>query len=69
MAKTEAESNGTEPSSATMFDKRVEADDECWRLKTATDEWRGEQIKRVIAQEGEGIMITLGRVIVITVCI
>jgi hypothetical protein len=47
----------------------VEADAAFWRLKEASDEWREERIKRVLAQEGESILITLGRVIFITVCI
>jgi len=69
MVENEAESHGTEPSPPPMFDKKVEADAAFWRLKEASDEWREERIKRVLAQEGESILITLGRVIFITVCI
>ncbi len=69
MAENEAESNGTEALPPPMFDKKVEADAAFWRLKEASDEWREERIKRVLAQEGESILITLGRVIFITVCI
>ena len=69
MAENEADSDGTEPSPPPMFDKKEEAEAAFWRLKKASDEWREERVKRVLAQEGEGILTTLGRVVYISACI
>ncbi len=68
MAENEADPDGTEPTPP-MFDKKEEAEAAFWRLKKASDEWREERVKRVLAQEGEGILTTLGRVTYISVCI
>tara|TARA_B100001245_G_scaffold111951_1_gene81997 strand:- start:775 stop:1146 length:372 start_codon:yes stop_codon:yes gene_type:complete len=68
MAEYEADPDGTEPTPP-MFDKKEEAEAAFWRLKKASDEWREERVKRVLAQEGEGILTTLGRVAYISVCI
>jgi len=38
-------------------------------LKKASDEWREERVKRVLAQEGEGLLTTFGRVVYISACI
>ena len=68
MAEYEADPDGTEPTPP-MFDKKEEAEAAFWRLKKASDEWREERVKRVLAQEGEGILTTLGRVVYISACI
>ena len=69
MADNEADSDGTEPIPPSMLDKKEEAEAAFWRLKKASDEWREERVKRVLAQEGEGILTTLGRVVYISACI
>ena len=52
-----------------MFDKKEEAEAAFWRLKKASDKSREERVKRVIAQEGEGLLTTFGRVVYISACI
>ena len=52
-----------------MFDKKEEAEAAFWRLKKASDKSREERVKRVLAQESEGILTTLGRVVYISTCI
>ena len=52
-----------------MFDKKEEAEAAFWRLKKASDKSREERVKRVLAQESEGILTTLGRVMYISTCI
>ena len=69
MAENEADPDGTEPAPPPMFDKKEEVEAAFWRLKKASDEWREERVKRVLAQEGEGILTTLGRVVYISACI
>jgi hypothetical protein len=51
-----------------MFDKKEEAEAAFWRLKKASDKSREERVKRVLAQEGEGLLTTLGRVVYISAC-
>ena len=68
MAEYEADPDGTEPTPP-MFDEKEEAEAAFWRLKKASDEWREERVKRVLAQEGEGILTTRGRVVYISACI
>jgi hypothetical protein len=68
MAENEADPDGTEPTPP-MFDKKEEAEAAFWRLKKASDEWREERVKRVLAQEGEGLLSTFGRVVYISACI
>ncbi len=50
-------------------DSRQEAESSFWRLKSASDEWRENRLKRVMAQEEEGLASTLGRVVYISTCI
>ena len=69
MAENEADSDGTEPAPPPMFDKKEEAEAAFWRLKKASDQWREERVKRVLVQEAEGILTTLGRVVYISACI
>ena len=69
MAENEADSDGSETTPPPMFDKKEEAEAAFWRMKKASDEWREERVKRVMAQEGEGILTTLGRVVYISACI
>ena len=58
------------PEDADLFiDKQQESEAAFWRIKKAMDDWRDDRIKRVIAQEGEGIFHTLGRVLYIISCI
>ena len=52
-----------------FIDKREEAEAAFWRLKRAADLWRENRVKRVLAQEGESIFRTLGRVLYIITCI
>ena len=52
-----------------MFDKKEEAEAAFWRLKKASDKSREERVKLVLAQESEGILTTLGRVVYISACI
>ena len=57
-----------EPPSA-FIDKEEEAEAAFWRLKRAADRWRENRVKRVLAQEGESIIVTLGRVFYAVLCI
>ena len=68
MAENEADPDGTEPTPP-MFDKKEETEAAFWRLKKASDRSREERVKRVLAQESEGLLTTLGRVTYISVCI
>ena len=52
-----------------MFDKKEESEAAFWRLKKASDKSREERVKRVLAQEGEGLLTTSGRVVYISACI
>ena len=52
-----------------MSDKNEEAEAAFWRLKKASDKSREERVKRVMAQEGEGLLTTFGRVVYISACI
>jgi len=52
-----------------FIDKEQEAEAAFWRLKRAADRWRENRVKRVMAQEGEGIFMTLGRVVYAVLCI
>jgi len=52
-----------------MFDKKEESEAAFWRLKKASDKSREERVKRVMAQEGEGLLTTFGRVVYISACI
>lgn len=52
-----------------FIDKREEAEAAFWRLKRAADLWRENRVKRVLAQEGESIFRTLGRVLYVITCI
>ena len=68
MAENEADSDGSEATPPPMFDKKEEVEAAFWRMKKASDEWREERVKRVLAQEGESILTTLGRVVYISTC-
>ncbi len=52
-----------------FIDKDQEAEAAFWRLKRAADRWRENRVKRVLAQEGESIFLTLGRVVYAVLCI
>ena len=52
-----------------MFDKKEESEAAFWRLKKASDKSREGRVKRVLAQEGEGLLTTFGRVVYISACI
>ena len=44
------------PEDADLFiDKQQESEAAFWRIKKAIDDWRDNRIKRVMAQEGEGV--------------
>ena len=68
MAENEANSDRSETTPPPMFDKKEEAEAAFWRLKKASDKSREERVKRVLAQEGEGLLTTLGRVVYISAC-
>ena len=68
MAENEADSDGSEATPPPMFDKKEETEAAFWRLKKASDKSREERVKRVLAQDGEGILTTLGRVVYISAC-
>ena len=68
MEENEVESEMAEKPSP-MFDNKEEAEAAFWRLKKASDKSREERVKRVLAQESEGILTTLGRVVYISACI
>ena len=68
MAENEADSDGSETTPPPMFDKKEETEAAFWRLKKASDKSREERVKRVLAQEGEGLLTTLGRVVYISAC-
>ncbi len=52
-----------------FIDKKEAAEAAFWRLKRAADLWRENRVKRVLAQEGESIFRTLGRVLYVIICI
>ncbi len=52
-----------------FIDKKEEAEAAFWRLKRAADLWRENRVKRVLAQEGESVFRTLGRVLYVIICI
>ena len=68
MAENEAGSDGSETPPPPIFDNKEEAEAAFWRLKKASDKSREERVKRVLAQEGEGLLTTLGRVVYISAC-
>ncbi len=68
MEENEVESE-TDENAPPMFDNKEEAEAAFWRLKKASDKSREERVKRVLAQESEGILTTLGRVVYISACI
>jgi len=68
MEENEVDSERLE-NSPPMFDKKEEAEAAFWRLKKASDKSREERVKRVLAQEGEGLLTTFGRVVYISACI
>ena len=52
-----------------FIDKQEEAEAAFWRLKRSADKWRENRVKKVLAQEGESIFMTLGRVAYAVICI
>ena len=63
--ETESEEAALPP----MLSKEEETEAAFWRLKRASDEWREDRVKRVLAQEGESPLRTLGRVLYVAVCV
>ena len=58
------------PEDADLFiDKQQESEAAFWRIKKAMDDWRDNRIKRVMAQEGESIFLTFGRIMYVISCI
>jgi len=68
MAENEVDSEGSD-NAPPMFDKKEETEAAFWRLKKASDKSREERVMRVLAQESEGLLTTLGRVTFISACI
>ena len=68
MAENEVDSEGPD-NAPPIFDKKEETEAAFWRLKKASDKSREERVKRVLAQESEGLLTTLGRVTFISACI
>ena len=58
-----------EPEPPAFYDPRKESESSFWRLKKAADASRDNRLKRVMAQEGESISLTLGRVFYGVICI
>ena len=56
---------------AARWEKLAEEEAEAafWRLKRAADAWREKRVKRVLAQEGESVFRTFGRVLYVGLCI
>ena len=52
-----------------FIDKDQESEAAFWRLKRAADRWRENRVKRVLAQEGESISLTFGRILYAVLCI
>ena len=52
-----------------FYDSRKEAESSFWRLKKAADTSRENRVKRILAQEEESLLSTLGRVTYISACI
>jgi|TARA_B100001996_G_scaffold6960_1_gene5859 hypothetical protein len=52
-----------------FYDSRKEAESSFWRLKKAADASRENRVKRVLAQEEESLLASLGRVTYISACI
>ena len=70
MMTTEETPEGDAPELPSAFiDKDQESEAAFWRLKRAADRWREDRVKRVLAQEGESIYLTLGRVSYVVLCI
>jgi len=63
--ETESEEAALPP----MLSKEEETEAAFWRLKRASDEWREDRVKRVLAQEGESLLRTLGRVLYVSACV
>ena len=63
--ETESEEAALPP----MLSKEEETEAAFWRLKRASDEWREDRVKRVLAQEGESPLRTLGRVLYVSACV
>jgi hypothetical protein len=60
------EGSGTKPP---FFDIREEREGALRRLKDAADSRREKRVKRVLAQEGEGLLVTVGRVFYLSCCV
>ncbi len=65
----ESAESGERPTPPEILGRREESEAAFWRLKRASDKWREDRVKRVLAQEGEGLLTTLGRVIYISICV
>jgi len=57
------------PEAPPFYDPREGAESSFWRLKKAADLSRDNRLKRVMAQEEESLLATLGRVTYISACI
>ena len=69
MTEDESPSDKPEIEPPPFFDNREAAEASFWRLKKASDKWREDRVKRVLAQEGEGLFTTFGRMIFASSCI
>jgi hypothetical protein len=69
MPDKEEGNNSDTNSDLEVLDKREEAEAAFWRMKRASDEWREGRVKRVLAQENESLVTTLGRVAYLSACI
>jgi len=49
--------------------KREQKENALWRIKHAADERRQDRMDRILAQEGESLVKTLGRVVYVSACI
>tara|TARA_Y100000588_G_scaffold71966_1_gene74197 strand:- start:7707 stop:8060 length:354 start_codon:yes stop_codon:yes gene_type:complete len=57
------------PEKSDFLDKKKESEASFWRLKKSLDKWREDRVKRVLAQEGESVWMTIGRPLYISGCV
>lgn len=69
MVKANSSEAQEEPVQPAILSKREESEAAFWRLKRASDKWRENRVKRVLAQEGEGILTTFGRMFYVCACL
>jgi len=54
---------------ADFIDKKSQREDSFWRLKRASDKQRHKRVQSIVSQQSEGLKMTLGRPLYLTLCI